>query len=270
MTTPLVPSAGWTVSHWFYRIDRARWRALGDAARTTAIAEARGWLATALGEEGLQLIPLGLVGKGDLGVMAVHPDLRRHQQLGQEIAATALGACLTPVSSFLSISEASEYMSSEADWARTLIGDQKADPTSSEFATSMASFRKRMAAYSESRLHPVLPDSFAIVCFYPMAKARRDQRNWYTLPFEERKKLMQGHGEAGRRYAGRVTQLITTATGIEDWEWGVTLFANDLKAIRDVVYEMRFDPGSAVYGEFGSFYVGVRFAPDDLQSVLRL
>ncbi len=82
--------------------------------------------------------------------------------------------------------------------------------------------------------------------------------------------MMQGHGESGRKYATRLTQLITTATGIDDWEWGVTLFAGDLKAIRDVVYEMRFDVGSALYGVFGPFYVGIRFGADELESVLRL
>jgi len=270
MTQSLVPSAGWTVSHWFYRIDRARWLALSEAARAVAIAESASWLAAAHAEEGLQLIALGLVGKGDLGILAVHPDLRRHQQLGQEIQASELGACLVPIHSFLSISEASEYLTSEADWEHVLLDEQKVAPGSPEFTQKMASFRERMKAYAESRLHPQLPSQYSIVCFYPMAKARRDQHNWYTLPFEERKKLMQGHGDAGRRYASRVTQLITTATGIDDWEWGVTLFANDLKAIRDVVYEMRFDKGSAIYGEFGSFYVGVRFTPDELASVLRL
>ena len=270
MSQSLVASAGWTVSHWFYRIDRARWRALGESGRGSALAGTREWLARVLGEEGLQLIPLAMVGKGDFGMMAVHPDLRRHQQLGQEIVATGLGECLEPTYSFLSISEASEYLTSDADWARTLIEEQKVDPAAPAFATAMQSFRKRMAAYAASRMHPTLPDNFPILCFYPMAKARRDQRNWYTLPFEERKKLMQAHGEAGRRYAGRVTQLITTATGVDDWEWGVTLFAGDLKAIRDVVYEMRFDPGSAVYGVFGSFYIGIRFTADELGSVLRL
>ena len=270
MPESLIPSAGWTVSHWFYRLDRACWRELSGETRVAAVTEAQSWLAAVLGEEGMQLVTLGLVGKGDLGILAVHPDLRRHQQLGQEIAATALGSCLTPVYSFLSISEVSEYVTSDADWARVLIEERKVDPASPEFATRMEAFRKRMAAYGESRLYPELPEDKPIVCFYPMAKARGEQRNWYTLAFEQRKKLMQGHGDAGRRHAGRVTQLVTSATGIDDWEWGVTLFSRDLKAIRDVVYEMRFDPGSALYGLFGPFYVGVRFAPEELASVLRL
>jgi len=270
MPDALIPSAGWPVSHWFYRIDRTRWGALDPAARTAAVAEFRGVLAGAQTEEGMQLVPLALVGKGDVGIMVIHPDLRRHQQLAQELSATALGACLEQVYTFLSISEASEYVTSEADWSQTLIEEQKIDPTSPEFATRMDAFRKRIAHYLEARLHPHLPDNFPIVCFYPMAKAREGGRNWYTLSFAERKKLMQGHGESGRRYATRITQLITSATGLDDWEWGVTLFAGDLKAIRDVVYEMRFDEASALYGLFGPFYVGVRFAPDELPGVLRL
>jgi chlorite dismutase len=218
----------------------------------------------------MQLIPFGLVGKGDLGIMAVHPDLRRHQQLGQEIVSRGIGPWLLPVDTFLSLSEASEYMSDEGDWRRMLIEEQKVDPASPEFATRLEVMRARMAKYADARLHPRLPDAYSVLCFYPMAKARSDGRNWYTLPFEERKRYMQGHGEAGRRHATRVTQLITTATGIDDWEWGVTLFANDLKAVRDVVYEMRFDPGSALYGVFGSFYIGLRFAPDELAATLRL
>ncbi len=270
MPSPLVASVGWTVSHWFYRIDRTRWRALPGDARRTAIGEASAWLGRALGEEGLQLVPLAMIGKADVGFMAIHSDLWRHQQLAQELAATTLGTCLEPVYSFLSLSEVSEYLSTDSDWARTLIDEQKVDPESPEFATKMASFRKRMGHYVDARLHPKLPDNFPIVCFYPMAKARGEERNWYALPFDERKKMMQGHGESGRKYATRLTQLITTATGIDDWEWGVTLFAGDLKAIRDVVYEMRFDVGSALYGVFGPFYVGIRFGAEELESVLRL
>src|ERR1043165_8048073 len=97
MTTALVPSVGWTVSHWFYRIDRSRWRGLSSEARHAAIDEASRWLATTLAEEGLQLVPLAMIGKADVGFMAVHPDLRRHQQLGQELAASAFGTCLEPV-----------------------------------------------------------------------------------------------------------------------------------------------------------------------------
>lgn len=262
--------AGWPVVHQFFRIDRARWHGLPPGTRRAAIDEFADRLRQACGEEGLQFIPMAGVVKADFAFMAVHPELRRLQQLGQQIAATAFGTCLTPVYAFLSMSEVSEYMSSSADWTRQLVEEQKLDPASPEFAQSMASFEKRMAAYAEARVHPQLPGDMPVICFYPMSKARGETHNWYTLPFEERKRLMGGHGATGRKFAGRVLQLITSCTGLDDWEWGVTLFARDPKSIRDVVYEMRFDAGSATYGLFGEFYVALKFQPDELAEVLKL
>jgi chlorite dismutase len=261
---------GWPVVHQFFRIDRARWLAFPPATRQSAIDEFVTRLQQARGEEGLQFIPMAAVVKADFAYMAVHPELRRVQQLGQQLAATVLGSCLMPVYAFLSLSEVSEYMSTTSDWARQLTEEQHLDPASPEFAQSMASFEKRMAAYAEARVHPQLPKDLPVICFYPMSKARGESRNWYTLPFDERKQLMGGHGATGRKFAGRVLQLITSCTGLDDWEWGVTLFARDLKSIRDVVYEMRFDPGSAIYGQFGEFYVALRFEPEELASVLQL
>lgn len=266
----LEPSAGWAVVHLFYRIDRLRWRDLGAERRAAAIDEFSGWLAARAKEEGLQLVSFAGVTKCDVGFMAVHPDLWRVQQLTQEIPASAFGACLTPVYSFLSLTEASEYITNELDWAKLLIEEQKLDPTAPEFATRFAALRKRTAMYADSRIHPHLPDNYPILCFYPMAKARRDQDNWYRLRFDERKQYMIAHGQAGRRFADRVTQLITTCTGIDDWEWGVTLFSRDLKAIRDIVYELRYDAASAIYGLFGAFYIGVRFDAAQLATVLHL
>lgn len=270
MVEQLQEIAGWPVLHRFHRIDRARWRSLPDADRRQAVAELAERLRQLGSEEGLQFVAIAAIGKADFGYMAVHPELQRLQRLAQELAATAFGACLTPVAGFLSMSEVSEYMSSKADWARQLIEEQRLDPASAEFAQSLASFEKRMQAYAEARVHPQLPRDMPLICFYPMSKARGETRNWYTLPFDERKKLMGGHGATGRKFAGRVLQLITSSTGLDDWEWGVTLFARDLKSIRDVVYEMRFDPGSAVYGLFGEFYVGLRLAPDELAGALAL
>jgi len=256
--------------HLFYRIDRVRWRSLTATERTGAIDEFSAWLNDRNSEEGLQLVPFAGITKSDVGFMAVHPDLWRVQQLSQEIPASVFGSCLVPVYSFLSLTEASEYISNELDWTRLLIEEQKLDPAAPEFATRIAALRKRTAMYTESRIHPQLPDNYPIICFYPMSKARRDQDNWYRLSFEERKRYMLVHGDAGRRFADRITQLITTCTGIDDWEWGVTLFTRDLKAIRDIVYELRYDPASALYGLFGPFYIGVRLQPEQLATVLKL
>jgi chlorite dismutase len=263
--------AGWPVLHLFQRLDRASWRALPETERASASEEFAELLAALQAEEGLQLVPSGVIGKADLALMAVHPDLHRIQRLTQELAATALGARLATVYSFLSISEKSEYISTTGDQARKLIDEDGLAPDSPDFQKQIGSFAARMAAYAKSRVHPELPGAdYPVLCFYPMSKARGEARNWYALPFNERKRLMGSHAEAGRRFAGRVTQLITSSTGLDDWEWGVTLFTRDLKSIRDIVYEMRYDEGSALYGQFGPFYVSVRFAPAELRAALRL
>ncbi len=263
--------AGWPVLHLFQRLDRRRWGELDASVQETAITEFEEMLARCRGEEGLQLLAAGVIGKADFALMAIHPSLERVQRLTQEFAATRLGSCLETVYSFLSISEKSEYISSTGDHARRLIDEDGLEPTSEEFRQRVTAMAERMTHYADMRVHPRLPDDeYPVLCFYPMSKKREDGANWYALSFEERKRLMGSHADAGRRYAGRVTQLITSSTGLDDWEWGVTLFTRDLKAIRDIVYEMRYDEGSAVFGLFGPFYVGIRIAPGALQATLQL
>ncbi|MDG2305894.1 MAG: chlorite dismutase family protein [Candidatus Binatia bacterium] len=264
--------AGWPVLHMFQRLDRECWLALASGERTSAIEEYEALLTRCNAEEGLQFIASGVIGKADLGLIIIHPSLGRVQRLTQELAATRLGACLETIYSFLSISEKSEYISSTGDHARKLIDDEGLEPTSPEFQQKVTAMADRMSHYAEMRMHPQLPsaDEYPVLCFYPMSKKREDGGNWYSLSFEERKRLMGSHATAGRRYAGRVTQLITSSTGLDDWEWGVTLFTRDLKAIRDIVYEMRYDEGSALYGLFGPFYVGIRIAPGALGDTLQL
>jgi chlorite dismutase len=106
------------------------------------------------------------------------------------------------------------------------------------------------------RLYPQPSLDMPYVCFYPMSKKREPGQNWYSLPLEERSRLMHAHGMTGRKYAGRIQQIITGAIGLDAWEWGVTLFARDPLDFKRLVTEMRFDEVSAKYAEFGDFYVG--------------
>ncbi len=268
---PTTQEMGWPVLHLFQSIDRARWLAMSESDRAHGIEEFSTLLDTLAREEGMQLIPSGVIGKADLALLVVHPDLKRVQQVTQEIAATRFGSCLSTVYSFLSVSEKSEYISSAGDHAKKLLDEDGLAPDSPDFQRQVSGFAARMAMYVDSRVHPQLPGpDMPVVCFYPMSKARGEGRNWYALSFNERKRLMGSHADAGRRYANRVSQLVTSSTGLDDWEWGVTLFTRDLKSIRDIVYEMRYDEGSALYGLFGPFYVSVRFAPGELRQALRL
>jgi hydrogen peroxide-dependent heme synthase len=117
------------------------------------------------------------------------------------------------------------------------------------------------------RLFPEMPPH-RYVCFYPMDRRRGEDKNWYTLPIEERQRQMNEHGLVGRRYAGEVKQIISGSIGFDDWEWGVTLFADDPLVFKKLIYEMRFDEVSAVYALFGTFYVGLRCAAKDLGTLL--
>jgi len=182
--------------------------------------------------QGAQVMTIaGLGHRCDFAIMALHEDLLvlhrlqvRLRHAGCEFA-----------DSFVSLTEVSEY-------ARNLTPER-----------------------ARPRLYPKLPPKGREAwCFYPMAKRRKVGQNWYALPFNERERLMAEHGVSGRKFAGRVTQLVTGATGVSDWEWGVTLFAKHPEDLKSVVYTLRYDEASAVYAEFGPFYVGVIRPPEEV------
>jgi hydrogen peroxide-dependent heme synthase len=172
-----------------------------------------------------QVVPVAVLGhKADLCLLAVGPDLWRLRRFQTEVAAAGLDV----VDSYVSLTEVSEY------------------------AEGMPEERKR------PRLYPQLPpEGKPAFCFYPMSKRRGPAHNWYELPYDEREQLMLGHGGVGRTFAGRVLQFVTGSTGIDDYEWGVTLFAVHPDDLKQCVYTMRFDEASARYAEFGPFVTGV-------------
>ena len=254
---PVVPSTGWGVTHLFFRVHPSRSPDPGQAGKE--LVAALDSFAALADHQVLCAAMLGL--KADLGVMAIGPDLARHEALSR--ALRAVGP-LEPAYSFVSLTEASEYMETVEEVEARLL-DQGADGLQERLAKAS----ERLAKQREDRLHPRLP-SRAVLAFYPMSKAREPGANWYRLPFEERRELMHGHGKVGRRYTGRVLQLVTGATGLDDYEWGVTLLADDLAAIKEVVYDMRFDEVTASYGRFGPFLVGLTCQPADLPARLGL
>jgi chlorite dismutase len=248
---PVIPSIGWGVLHLFYDLDRVA--AERDPHGAKRILDAVASL-EASGHQALLFVVLGH--KAELGVMAIGPDLARLHAFQTELRA----APLRPTSSYVSLTELSEYMSSDADERARLTAEEGLEGEALE--TQLAKWRDRMTHYREQRIHPQLPRK-QLIGFYPMSKRRAAPNNWYELSFEDRKQLMGGHATVGRKYAGRIVQLITGSTGIDDWEWGVTLFADDVVALKDIVMEMRFDEVSARYGEFGPFITGLVLAPDD-------
>jgi peroxiredoxin len=178
---------------------------------------------------GDQVVTVALLGhKADVGFMVIGDDLWRLREIQTALAAAGLRA----VGSYVSLTELSEY-------APGLPEEMK-----------------------QARLYPTLPpDGKTAFCFYPMSKRRTTEFNWYALSYEERVELMRAHGTVGRRYHGRILQLITGSTGLDDWEWGVTLLADDPAALKEIVYEMRFDEVSARYADFGPFVTGLVLEP---------
>lgn len=263
--SPVVPSQGWGVLHLFFHLRRELLDNPESAARDFV---AR--LQALDARDDHQVLAFSVLGqKADLGLMVIGPDLASLDAFTVELAMSPLGFALAPAASFLSLTELSEYTTTEADEARRLVEEDGLAEGSAEHAEALTAFRERMAAYAEHRLHPKLPRK-AVIGFYPMSKRRSGADNWYALDFAERKRLMGGHARVGRSYRGRVLQLITGATGLDDWEWGVTLLADDPKALHDIVYEMRFDEVSARYGEFGPFVTGLVMEPDALLRHLRV
>jgi chlorite dismutase len=266
----LVPDEGWHCVHLFYRIEYGQWQLLTREEQNKAKTNLASLVQEVRATESTQLLTLSVVTpKADLGFMLITPNLHDANKIEKRISLSLGADVLTPVYSYLSLTEESEYTTTENEYADTLLNEQHLERDSEKFAEAMKLFRERMNHYRQERVYPALPD-WPVVCFYNMSKRRGGQHNWYALPLDERRKLMKAHGMVGRQFAGKVKQLITGSTGLDDAEWGVTLFARDTFQIKAIVYQMRFDPVSAKYGEFGEFFVGIQRPLDELFRRLQL
>jgi chlorite dismutase len=268
-TPPVKLDRGIHVMHLFYRIDRVRWSQLpaGQSAATLARLEA---LCQANAQPSHPRIATyaNVGGKADLAFILYAADLGQLGRLHRELEACFPVGTLEKVYTYLSVTELTEYMPTDEENRKTLESE-KLVPGSEEYEKRWAEMVKRRQDYEHYRLYPEMPD-WEVMCFYPMNKRRAGQDNWYVLDFAARKKLMGGHARVGRKYANRISQLITGSTGLDDWEWGVTLMAHQIDAIKEIVYEMRFDEVSARFGEFGEFYINLRLAPAAVWDHLQL
>lgn len=267
---PLLPLEGRHVLHAFYRINRIRWSSQSDVQKETARERFLSACEKISTRANSQLILMSHIGPdADWGFMLLVDDLRVLDKAAKELTASLGAGVSEPVMQYFSVTESSEYTTSEAEYLESLTREEGLMPGSPELEEKRAAFNARMKKYLNDRLHPNLPD-WPVVCFYPMSKRRTVGQNWYSLSFAERKQLMQGHARVGRTYAGRILQLITGSTGLDAMEWGVTLFARNVTEIKNIVYEMRFDPVSADYAEFGDFLIGLQLPATELLRVLGL
>jgi chlorite dismutase len=201
--------------------------------------------------------------------MLAGPDLKAIHSIQLALQSAVLGPALVAGYSFYSITEVSEYVPDTEEYGRILRERERVDPQSNIYQTKLAAYAQRLEGMNRQRLYPDFPD-WPCLCFYPMSKMRSGDQNWYRLPFEARSELMAHHGRSGMKFAGKVTQLITASTGLDNWEWGVTLWARNPLFLKDIVYTMRFDESSARYALFGDFYFGYILPPGELWEVLRL
>ncbi|WP_033544113.1 hydrogen peroxide-dependent heme synthase [Planococcus sp. CAU13] len=240
---------GWYVLHDFRSMDWVSWKMLTDEERQFAIDEYQAFMdkvnqadENKTGAHALYSI----VGqKADVMLMLLRETMDELRELETEYNKLTLVAYTVPTYSYVSVVELSNYLSGKSD----------EDPYQNP--------------HVRARLYPELQRS-QYICFYPMDKRRDGDDNWYMLPMDERKDLMLSHGKIGRSYAGKVKQIISGSVGFDDYEWGVTLFADDVLQFKKLIYEMRFDEVSARYAEFGSFYVGTRLDADRLVKFLEV
>jgi peroxiredoxin len=250
---------GASVLHQFFRFDWKAWRGCADGERKKIVADAVGTLRTL--ERPSPDAPLcsalysQLGHKGDLMLIHFRDSLETLNRVELALAQTALYDLLDLRHSYVSVVELGLYESSRKTYeAAAAKGFEQHSP---EWNAEVAASLERAAKAMAPRLYPAIPES-KYLCFYPMDRKRGEQVNWYTVPFAERQRMMDLHGMIGRRYGDRVKQIITGSIGMDDWEWGVDLFADDPVAFKKLIYEMRFDEVSAVYALFGQFFIGVR------------
>lgn len=251
--------------HLFYRVDRERWSQSAESLSKLETLCA----ANAAASHPRLTTYATIGGKADLAFFLLAAELGQIGQMHRDLESCFAPGALTRVFSYLSVTELSEYMPTEEEHRKNLIEQEKLAPESEAFNQRMGELRERMKQYEQYRLYPEMPD-WEVMGFYPMSKRRTGGDNWYSLDFAARKKLMGGHARVGRKYSGRVSQLITGSTGLDDWEWGVTLMAHQADALKDIVYEMRFDEVSARYADFGPFFVNMRLRPAELWAHLHL
>lgn len=246
---------GWHCLHVFYQFNRAVLQQM-SAEQLSSGANA---LAAALdpqGSEATKRLQTFIVSghKADFGVILFDKDPLKIDAIHQAVLSGPLGPAIEPIYSFVSITEISEYVPSPQQYADRLASGGE-DRNSPAFAAKVAAYEKRLPMMNEHRLFPELP-TWPAMCFYPMNKSRVVGANWYTTAFTARNAMMAEHAQSGMAFSGRVTQVVTASVGLDDWEWGVTLWARNPQYLKEIVYKMRFDEASAKYGEFGQFFVG--------------
>jgi peroxiredoxin len=251
---------GLSVLHQMFRFRWPEWRKLTPIRQQEIAREAAAVLSGP--EEAGQSAAYSMLGhKGDLMLVHFRDSFDDLNAVELQLNRTGLQEYLEPVHSYLSVVELGLYDSSVKLFRQ--LTERGIEPMSEEWNKEVEETMERQRQAMRSRLYPKIPAS-RYLCFYPMNRMRGEQKNWYMLPIEERQRQMEEHGTVGRRYAGKVQQIITGSVGFDDWEWGVDLFAPEPLVFKKLIYEMRFDQVSAEYAQFGQFFIGLRLPVTEL------
>jgi hydrogen peroxide-dependent heme synthase len=265
---PAVPLTieGYSVLHQMMRVRWSAWRELTASQKDEILSGASAALAqmeqNSAGQSGLYSL---LGHKGDLMLVHFRQSLDDLNQAELQLAQLRWSDYLEPTTSYLSIIELGLYESTIKAYRD--LAERGVEAHSEEWKRGIQEVLERQKEAMRPRLFPDLPKQ-RYICFYPMDRRRGEDKNWYTLPIEERARQMNEHGLVGRRYAGEVKQIITGSIGFDDWEWGVDLWADNPLVFKKLIYEMRFDEVSAVYALFGHFYLGVHVPAEELGKLL--
>ena len=256
---------GSSLLHQFFRFDWKAWRATAPADRDRITAEAVAKVSALERKEAgapAQSALFSQLGhKGDLILIHFRDSFQALNQVELDLAQTAFYDYLDLKHSYVSVVELGLYESSRKTWEAASA--KGLEPNTAEFRAEVEASLERASAAMAPRLYPAIPDA-KYLCFYPMDRLRAEAKNWYMVPFAERQRMMHEHGLIGRRYGEVVKQIISGSIGMDDWEWGVDLFAEDPVIFKKLIYEMRFDEVSAVYALFGQFFLGVRLRVENL------
>jgi hydrogen peroxide-dependent heme synthase len=270
MSNPVVPLTleGASVLHQMFRVRWDEWRALDHQTRHSILSEATDWLQTQeAAEGGEQSAAFALLGhKGDLLLLHYRRDFVGLLEAQTKVQHLRLSEYLEIAHSYLSIVELGLYESTRKIYDE--LDARGLQPGTEQWDAAVAETLDRQKKAMSGRLWPEIPES-RYLCFYPMDRRRGEDKNWYQIPFAERQKMMHDHGMIGRRYGGVVKQVISGSIGLDDWEWGVDLFAESPLPFKQLIYEMRFDEVSAVYALFGAFYLGLRVPSEGLERFMK-
>jgi len=251
----VVPIQGLHCGHYFYRWKRDVLASMGSEQVHCAKSEFLAAISPGAADRTERIQSFIVSGhKADFAIIMMDLNPLKVDRVHQRVMGSKLGAAIEPVYSFVSMSEISEYLPNKEQYAAKLIRTGE-DPASATFQAKVASYDKRLPSMFAQRIAPEFP-KWPAMCFYPMNKSRNVGANWFLQPFSARTEMMAEHAQSGMAFAGRVTQLVTSSVGLDDWEWGVTLWAKNPQYLKEIVYTMRYDSASARFGQFGSFYTG--------------